>query len=123
VNDSCCSPRRGDEGQASITAPRTIQVRIGGRELRLSPLPPSDWTDAAVVQIALAATQPGTAAWIKAHEHALGYIFVAARRNHTDLSLADLHDAAEREEIEEAFKTLGQFTALCWKEETSCHRI
>jgi hypothetical protein len=52
--------------------------------------------------------------WFKAHSDALGFIFIAARQNHRGLSLAELDDEAEPEEIVEAFKALAAIMRDRW---------
>ena len=90
---------------------QTATVQIGRFELKLSPLKRSYLPGArkafhalAVAQFAAVASAP----WFRAHSDALGFIFIAAKGNHRGLSLTELDDEAEPQEIVSAFKALAQ---------------
>jgi len=92
-------------------------VQIGRFTLRLSPLKPRDLAPARRAWYRLAVTPLKTVAspeWLKAYDDALGFIFIAARQNHSSLSLAELHNEAEPEEIIEAFQALGAIMRERW---------
>jgi hypothetical protein len=90
---------------------------IGRFTLKLSPLKRSDLPGAryarrtlAMVQLIPVASKP----WLRAYSDALGFIFIAARPNHRGLSLAELDDEAEPEEIHAGFKALDGIMRARW---------
>jgi hypothetical protein len=92
-------------------------VTIGRFTLKIAPLPKRDLSGAryarrtlAMVQLIPIASKP----WLRAYSDALGFIFIAARPNHQGLSLADLDDEAEPEEIHKAFKALDAIMHARW---------
>jgi hypothetical protein len=88
----------------------TIEVRIGRLNLRLSPLNRSEYAAAVETsrQLKEWLYEPFSAEWNKAIGDATGFIFIAARRNHPGLSLAELDDEAESEEVAIAYLALTQ---------------
>jgi hypothetical protein len=96
---------------------KTASVQIGRFALQLSPLKRGDlaparkaWHRLAVAQLAPIASKE----WFKAHSDALGFVFIAARPNHRRLSLAELDDEAEPQEIVSAFKLLSELMHARW---------
>ncbi|HKV25630.1 MAG TPA: hypothetical protein VJN93_13635 [Candidatus Acidoferrum sp.] len=96
---------------------RTATVQIGRFSLQLVPLEEHDlasarkaWHRLAVAQLAPVASVE----WLSAYSDALGFIFLAARKNHPHLSLADFDDEAEPGEIVSAFKALARLMHEQW---------
>ena len=90
---------------------KTATVKIGRFELKLAALPKCElfaarkaWHALVVAQLAPVASKP----WCKAHDDALGFVFLSARQNNRRLRLADLDDEAEPQEVVEAFKAFSK---------------
>jgi len=86
----------------------TATVQISGFTLRLSPLSRRDWAKADRLwkRLALSILAKYSEEWFNTRVDALDFIFISARKNKPDLSLADLHDGATNEEIENAITYL-----------------
>lgn len=85
-----------------------VTVRIGRLTLNLSPLKRRDFDAAIEVARSMKATVHGPPIdpWLKDCGDALGFIFIAARNNHADLLLVELHEESETQEIVGAFSLL-----------------
>jgi hypothetical protein len=88
--------------------PRDITVRLGDRTLSLRPLGRRDFDAAIKVarSMKLTVNGPPIDPWLKDCGDALGLIFIAARKNHPDLFLVELHEESGTQEIIDAFSLL-----------------
>jgi hypothetical protein len=99
--------------------PRSVAVKIGKLTLRLSPLERKDLAAAndTIRRLKAWLDRPLSEEFLGAIGDALGFVFVSSRRNHAGLSLAELHDEAELQEIVFAFEKLSEVTREHWCEE------
>jgi hypothetical protein len=85
-----------------------VTVRIGRLTLNLSPLKRRDFDAAIEVVRNMKASvyEPFSDTWLKACGDAIGFIFIAARGSHPSLSLVELDEQSETQEIIDAFELL-----------------
>jgi hypothetical protein len=88
--------------------PQRITVNLGNRTLNLRPLGRRDFDAAIEVARSMKVTVHGPPIdpWLKDCGDALGFIFIAARKNHPDLFLVELHEESGTQEIVDAFAQL-----------------
>ncbi|HXM93099.1 MAG TPA: hypothetical protein VOA64_02420 [Candidatus Dormibacteraeota bacterium] len=89
-----------------------VEVEIAGRTLKLAPLKRelAGRAGRTAIRLVAAVGQPMSDEWIKDNSDALGFVFLAAKKAHPDLTLNDLHDSATAEEIKKALDALGVLT-------------
>jgi hypothetical protein len=90
------------------SAPPVVEVKIGKFLLRLAPLNRRDLIGAisTVRRMKAFVHQPFSEGWESACGDAIGFIFVAARKNHPDLTFIGLYEEAATEEVCYAFRVL-----------------
>jgi hypothetical protein len=88
--------------------PQRIAVTLGNRTLSLRPLARRDFDAAIEVARSMKVTVNGPPIdpWLKDCGDALGFIFIAARKNHPNLFLVELHEESETQQIIDAFSQL-----------------
>jgi hypothetical protein len=92
-------------------------AKIGKLTLQLSPLEERDLAPARAATLRLGASidhGPLSDEWLSACDQVLGFVFLSARKNHPDLSLAELYDEATPQEIVAALGAVSEVSCEHW---------